>query len=114
MSPRRNRPPKQGRAKDAQGAPDASDEEERPFSFTGGSDHWQGEEWIVRPVAGGAFTKRYRCPGCDQEIAPGVGHVVAWREYGGADDRRHWHRACWAARDRRTSRVQRSRNAPRY
>ena len=41
----------------------------------------------------------YRCPGCDQLIPPGVPHVVAWPEDGDAvDERRHWHRACWAAR----------------
>ena len=71
-------------------------------------------EWQVRQVPGSSATRDYRCPGCDQEIPPGVGHVVAWREYGGVDDRRHWHRACWNAKDRRTSKVQRSRNAPRY
>ena len=58
-------------------------------------------EWSVRAVAGGE--KTYRCPGCDQEIAPGVGHVVAWPADGRGDlaDRRHWHTGCWNARDRR-------------
>lgn len=106
MSPRRNRPHKPAHARD-------DDEREAGSGFQG-TEPWQGEEWIVRPVAGGAGGKHYRCPGCDQEIPPGVGHVVAWREHGGVDDRRHWHRACWNARDRRTSKVQRSRNAPRY
>ncbi|MFD0537435.1 hypothetical protein ACFQY7_30485 [Actinomadura luteofluorescens] len=63
---------------------------------------------------GTGAAKPYRCPGCDQEIAPGVGHVVAWRAGDGGDDRRHWHRPCWQARNRRTPRVLRSRNAPRY
>ncbi|MFJ8692704.1 ATP/GTP-binding protein [Streptomyces roseolilacinus] len=111
MSPRRNRPPKRGGEK---------------FPETGGGDGdryggfqrteaWRGEEWAVRNVAGAsAAGKRYRCPGCDQEIPSGVPHVVAWPEYGGVDDRRHWHRACWNAKDRRTTRVQRSRNAPRH
>jgi hypothetical protein len=31
-----------------------------------------------------------------------------------AGDRRHWHSACWSARDRREPGIQRSRNAPRY
>ncbi|MET7901005.1 ATP/GTP-binding protein [Streptomyces sp. NPDC005355] len=74
---------------------------------------WQGEEWVVRQVGGGA-AKHYRCPGCDQEIPPGVPHVVAWQHHTGADDRRHWHKACWNARDRRSAKLQRSRNAPRY
>jgi len=75
---------------------------------------WQGEEWVVRLVGGGGSGKHYRCPGCDQEIPPGVPHVVAWQQYMGVDDRRHWHKACWNARDRRSAKLQRSRNAPRY
>jgi hypothetical protein len=63
----------------------------------------QDGEWIVRTVSGGGATKTYRCPGCDQEIRPGVGHVVAWPAQGWGDlaDRRHWHTPCWQARDRR-------------
>jgi len=56
--------------------------------------------WVVRSVTGSASTKTYRCPGCDHEIRPATPHVVAWPE-GALDDRRHWHRACWAARARR-------------
>ncbi|GAA2931951.1 ATP/GTP-binding protein [Streptomyces enissocaesilis] len=109
MSPRRNRPkggenptePRSGTAGDRFGLQS--------------TEWWQGEEWSVRRVAGAnAAGKRYRCPGCDQEIPSGVPHLVAWSEYGGVDDRRHWHKACWNAKDRRTSKVQRSRNAPRY
>jgi hypothetical protein len=38
--------------------------------------------------------KAYRCPGCDHEIALGVGHeVVVPRE--APDLRRHWHTPCW-------------------
>ncbi len=37
--------------------------------------------------------KEYLCPGCNQEIRPGVGHVVVV-PLGGADLRRHWHRPC--------------------
>ncbi|HKT03439.1 MAG TPA: hypothetical protein VJT31_28260 [Rugosimonospora sp.] len=60
-------------------------------------------DWIVRTIPGGAATKTYRCPGCDQEIRPGVAHVVAWpaAEWGDASQRRHWHTGCWQARDRR-------------
>ncbi len=64
-----------------------------------------GSEWTVRRVGGAE--KAYRCPGCDQEIQPGTPHVVAWRSDHllGADaglaDRRHWHQACWQARDSR-------------
>lgn len=74
---------------------------------------WRGEEWTIRRVAGDSG-KSYRCPGCDQEIRSGVGHVVAWPAQFGTDDRRHWHTACWQARDRRQANVKRSRDAPRY
>jgi hypothetical protein len=69
--------------------------------------------WVVRRVAGSADPKPYRCPGCDQVLDGGQPHVVAWPE-GRSDDRRHWHTPCWGARGRRTTRVQRSRDAPRY
>jgi hypothetical protein len=38
--------------------------------------------------------KAYRCPGCDQEIPAGTGHVVAVPRLA-PEDRRHWHRSCW-------------------
>jgi hypothetical protein len=38
---------------------------------------------------------------------------VAWR-IGEEDDRRHWHRPCWQARERRGVKVHRSKNAPRH
>ena len=74
-----------------------------------------GVGYVVRPVTGAATVKTYRCPGCDQEIRPGVPHVVVW-PHGETDagSRRHWHTACWDARDRRGSRILRARNAPRY
>jgi hypothetical protein len=73
-------------------------------------------DWLVRLVPGPAAVKTYRCPGCDQEIRPGVPHVVVWPadERGDLSDRRHWHTGCWRARDRRQPTVQRSRSAPRY
>jgi hypothetical protein len=64
-------------------------------------------EWFVRPVTGAASAKVYRCPGCDHEVRSGVPHVVAWPADGpysdvsALGDRRHWHTACWRARDRR-------------
>ncbi|MFV0127736.1 ATP/GTP-binding protein [Streptomyces sp. HMX112] len=109
MSPRRNRP--RGGEKPTERAGEAGDR----YGGLQRTESWQGEPWSVRNVAGaGAAGKRYRCPGCDQEIPPGLAHVVAWPEFGGVEDRRHWHKACWNAKDRRTTRVQRSRNAPRY
>ncbi|WP_377269352.1 ATP/GTP-binding protein [Peterkaempfera sp. SMS 1(5)a] len=107
MSPRRNRP---------RGADNGPDESSAPAgsSLLQRTETYRGEDWVVRTVAGTAG-RHYRCPGCDQEIPPGVGHVVAWPMHGaGVDDRRHWHRACWNARERRASNILRGRGAPRY
>jgi hypothetical protein len=109
VSPRRNRPQRGGRS--ARRFSDASDGADR-YGLER-TEEWRGEEWAVRQ-GGGSTGKTYRCPGCDQEIRQGVPHVVAWARSGTVDDRRHWHKACWNARDRRSARLQRSRNAPRY
>jgi hypothetical protein len=111
VSPRRNRP----KGGDRSNRPEDGGEDVGSRFGLQRTESWQGEEWSVRQVAGGSAPgKVYRCPGCDQEIPGGVPHVVAWPEHGGVDDRRHWHKACWNAKDRRTTRVQRSRNAPRF
>jgi len=57
-------------------------------------------DWVVRSVPGSASTKDYRCPGCDQLITAGTGHLVTWPagEHGTVADRRHWHSGCWAHR----------------
>jgi hypothetical protein len=69
---------------------------------------WAGETWVVKPIRGSSSTKSYRCPGCDQEIRPATPHIVVWPEetiVGTAlEARRHWHSACWKARDRRAPR----------
>jgi hypothetical protein len=70
-------------------------------------------DWVVRRIAGAGAGAPYRCPGCDQELRRATPHVVAWPE-GRPDDRRHWHSPCWDARDRRTVKVHRSKNAPRF
>jgi len=84
----------------------------------GGSERvesYRGVDYRVRSLAGSASTRAYRCPGCDQLLAAGVAHVVAWPEHDlTADDRRHWHSSCWSARERRGPQIERSRNAPRY
>lgn len=63
-------------------------------------------QWLVRNITVTGAVKTYRCPGCDHEIGAGVAHVVAWPadERGDLADRRHWHTACWNARDRRRPR----------
>mgnify|MGYP001160340924 CR=1 FL=1 len=106
MSPRRNRPRR--RAK-----PVRPDEPE-PRAGGESTEEWRGEEWVVRRISAQAAAKYYRCPGCDQEIPPGVAHVVAWALLGAVEDRRHWHQACWNARDRRSPRLRRFRQAPWY
>lgn len=71
------------------------------------TESWSGEDWLVRQVTGSAAGKPYRCPGCDQLIPVATPHVVVWPvEPGlfastGLEERRHWHTACWRARDRR-------------
>lgn len=111
MSPRRNRP--RGGRSAAGGRAGAETGRAERYGLER-TEVWRGEDWVVRQVGGGAAVKHYRCPGCDQEIPPGLPHVVTWPQYGDVDDRRHWHRACWNARDRRSARVRRSRDAPRY
>ncbi len=44
--------------------------------------------------------KVYTCPGCQQEIPVGTGHLVVV-PVGAADLRRHWHRPCWENRKNR-------------
>jgi len=62
--------------------------------------------WVTQQISGADSAKTYRCPGCDQLIAVGVAHMVAWEHFGGSLDegvetRRHWHKACWANRRNR-------------
>jgi hypothetical protein len=70
-------------------------------------EEYDGEDYVVRRVTGSAATKSYRCPGCRQVIRPATPHTVAWPVHAsmfsetGLDERRHWHTACWRARDHR-------------
>lgn len=52
---------------------------------------------LVQPHAA---RKRYVCPGCEGSIERGEGHLVVVPEHY-PDLRRHWHRACWFAEQRR-------------
>lgn len=47
--------------------------------------------------------KAYLCPGCNQRIAVGLGHLVVVPA-AEPDLRRHWHHACWAHRTTRRPR----------
>lgn len=60
----------------------------------------QADGFDVRRIQPYRALKVYRCPGCDHEIAIGLGHLVAVPLEAPAD-RRHWHDACWRYRDRR-------------
>jgi hypothetical protein len=101
--PRSNVPRRRGRRRPAEPAP------ELDVARALGNQRLEGHadgEWHVRQLSGSSSDKTYRCPGCNQEIRPGVPHVVAWPAeaigaFGGVTDRRHWHTACWGSRDRR-------------
>lgn len=58
------------------------------------------DEVEVRRVQPYEAHKRYVCPGCNRDIQPRTGHVVAVPTLA-PDLRRHWHRGCWDARHRR-------------
>jgi hypothetical protein len=66
----------------------------------GTNDADPADEFEVRLIHPFQARKTYVCPGCQQEIPPGVGHlvVVPRRQ---PDRRRHWHRSCWEHRRRR-------------
>ncbi|HET9690123.1 MAG TPA: hypothetical protein VFP61_03150 [Acidimicrobiales bacterium] len=71
------------------------------------SDDWpDGVE--VRHVHPFRAIKTYLCPGCEQEIPAGIGHVVVV-PVGAADLRRHWHRSCWERRRTRRPTARRRR-----
>ncbi|PSK86254.1 hypothetical protein CLV63_13523 [Murinocardiopsis flavida] len=108
MSPRRN-DPRRKRARD-QRAPSGDDASDALIlRITGGERRETGPDgvWAIRRISGAAATKAYRCPGCHQEIPPGMPHVVAWRPGGDGDDRRHWHTSCWERRTHRGVRLPR-------
>ncbi len=54
----------------------------------------------VRRIQPYQAVKAYLCPGCNQVIAVGTGHLVVV-PLDAPDLRRHWHLACWEYRDRR-------------
>jgi hypothetical protein len=60
----------------------------------------QGDQLDIRRVQPFEATKPYVCPGCNQTIEPGIGHlVVVPRD--APDLRRHWHHPCWRHREQR-------------
>jgi hypothetical protein len=96
--PRSNRP--RGRqSRDA--GDDAADDLTRMMTGWRRTEVRRGVAWNVQPVSAVQAQKSYICPGCGQEIVPGVSHLVAWRADGVMGDaadiaaRRHWHLHCW-------------------
>ncbi len=66
--------------------------------------HWDNYGPVeVRHVQPYQAVKVYRCPGCDHEIAIGLGHKVVV-PVDSPDDRRHWHTGCWERQTRRNPR----------
>lgn len=59
-----------------------------------------GLEATVRFVQPFQATKQYQCPGCNNDIVSGMGHVVVVPDEA-PDLRRHWHRPCWDNRHNR-------------
>ncbi|MBK6872671.1 MAG: hypothetical protein IPG94_15275 [Kineosporiaceae bacterium] len=102
--PRSNRPRRRARGEPS---PEPVIDRDRALYGTGRLEQHPDGEWLVRPVSVAAAGKAYLCPGCRQQIPPRVAHLVAWPAeepigaFGGVEDRRHWHRACWTARHRR-------------
>jgi hypothetical protein len=67
-----------------------------------GAHGWDIDEGEVeiRRVQPYQAVKTYRCPGCNGDIPPRLGHYVVV-PVADPDARRHWHYACWEFRDRR-------------
>lgn len=59
-----------------------------------------GEPAELRRLQPYQATKTYVCPGCNQEIRPGTGHVVVV-PLNDVSFRRHWHAPCWEHRAHR-------------
>lgn len=104
MSPRHNAP------RGGRGSSNRGNERGEPRDIEASFGHQRIEsaadgDWVVRSVTGAASDKTYRCPGCAQEVKPGLPHLVAWPadklSGPGLEDRRHWHTPCWNARLRR-------------
>ena len=61
---------------------------------------WAQVEGVTVRAVSGEQAKVYRCPGCHQEIRPGVPHLVVVADED-VEGRRHWHTACWRRELRR-------------
>jgi len=75
------------------------------------ADHPEGP-LEVRHVQPYQAVKPYRCPGCDHEIAVGLGHEVVVPSLA-PDLRRHWHTGCWFKETKRRERAADNKRPPR-
>ncbi len=101
MSPTRRRPPGAGRRRTPRRGPGGL-----PGWATGDgvtTDELDGVPVEVRMIQPYQALKPYTCPGCQATIPTGTGHLVVV-PVTTPDDRRHWHRSCWARRHRRRPR----------
>lgn len=58
------------------------------------TDPLTGQQAELRHVQPFRASKNYVCPGCNQEVRAGTGHVVIV-PLSAADLRRHWHTPCF-------------------
>jgi hypothetical protein len=65
--------------------------------------HGAADELEIAHVQPYQAVKIYRCPGCDHEIARGLGHEVVMPK-GVPEERRHWHTGCWRRAERQRTR----------
>ena len=65
-----------------------------------GQDPLTGHLAELRRIQPYAAKRTYVCPGCNQEIRPGTGHLVIV-PLDAVDERRHWHRSCFERRKTR-------------
>jgi hypothetical protein len=109
--PRSNRPRRRARTSNASSSNSGELDPDRLLRGGARLEQHPDGAWLVRQLGdtrtGANAAKTYRCPGCRQEIPGGTAHLVVWPAeqpidaFGGVQDRRHWHTACWAARARR-------------
>lgn len=66
-------------------------------------DLWEADGIEVRRIQPYQAHKTYTCPGCNQQIPVGMGHLVVVPVLS-PDDRGHWHRGCWDRRQTRQNR----------
>jgi hypothetical protein len=69
-----------------------------------GARHDPADGYTVRHIQPYEAVKTYRCPGCDHEIPPGLGHEVVVPALD-PSERRHWHTGCWFKEQQRRARA---------